>query len=32
MDETVGVNTVCVGERVWVSNGVRGFGLGVVAQ
>ncbi|KAF2846527.1 hypothetical protein T440DRAFT_458209 [Plenodomus tracheiphilus IPT5] len=30
MEETVGKGTVGVGERVWISNGVRGFGVGVV--
>ncbi|KAF3007661.1 hypothetical protein E8E13_008943 [Curvularia kusanoi] len=30
MEEPVGVETVQVGEGVWVSNGVRGFGYGVV--
>lgn len=32
MEETVGVDTVSVGERVWVSNGVRGFNIGVVVE
>jgi len=30
MEETVGMETVRVGERAWVSNGVRGFSVGVV--
>ncbi|KAF2732891.1 hypothetical protein EJ04DRAFT_496272 [Polyplosphaeria fusca] len=30
MEEPVGVGTVEVGEGVWVSNGVRGFGFGKV--
>ncbi|KAH9875650.1 hypothetical protein IAQ61_003114, partial [Plenodomus lingam] len=32
MEEPIGIETVGVGERVWVSNGVRGFGVGVVVQ
>ncbi|KAF2273094.1 uncharacterized protein EI97DRAFT_189686 [Westerdykella ornata] len=32
MEETVGVDTVQVGERVWVSNGVVGFGFGRVVD
>jgi 4-amino-4-deoxychorismate lyase len=30
MEEPIGVDTVSVGEGVWVSNGVRGFGYGKV--
>ncbi|KAI4701039.1 hypothetical protein J4E89_010875 [Alternaria sp. Ai002NY15] len=30
MEEPVGIETVSVGEGVWVSNGVRGFGFGRV--
>jgi 4-amino-4-deoxychorismate lyase len=30
MEEPVGIDTVEVGEGVWVSNGVRGFGFGRV--
>ncbi|KAH6870081.1 hypothetical protein BKA58DRAFT_360560 [Alternaria rosae] len=30
MEEPVGIDTVSVGEGVWVSNGVRGFGFGRV--
>ena len=30
MEEPVGVDTITVGEGVWVSNGVRGFGFGTV--
>ena len=30
MEEPVGIETVEVGEGVWVSNGVRGFGFGRV--
>ena len=30
MEEPIDVATVAVGERVWVSNGVRGFGFGSV--
>ncbi|KAF1849065.1 uncharacterized protein K460DRAFT_375786 [Cucurbitaria berberidis CBS 394.84] len=32
MEEPVGVDTVKVGEGVWVSNGVRGFGYGKVVE
>lgn len=32
MEEPVSVDTVNVGEQVWVSNGVRGFGLGTVVE
>lgn len=32
MEEPVGVETVRVGEVVWVSNGVRGFGVGRVVE
>ncbi|KAF2185980.1 hypothetical protein K469DRAFT_687416 [Zopfia rhizophila CBS 207.26] len=32
MEETVGVDTVTVGEGVWVSNGVIGFGFGRVVE
>lgn len=32
MEETVDVATVVVGEGVWVSNGVRGFGYGRVVE
>ncbi|KAF1950491.1 hypothetical protein CC80DRAFT_509622 [Byssothecium circinans] len=32
MEEPVGVDTVGVGEGVWVSNGVRGFGFGRVVE
>ncbi|ORY03046.1 hypothetical protein BCR34DRAFT_545370 [Clohesyomyces aquaticus] len=32
MEEPVGVDTVTVGEGVWVSNGVRGFGFGKVVE
>ncbi|OAL45697.1 hypothetical protein IQ07DRAFT_684083 [Pyrenochaeta sp. DS3sAY3a] len=32
MEEPVGVDTVEVGEGVWVSNGVRGFGYGRVVE
>ena len=30
MEEPVGVDSITVGEGVWVSNGVRGFGFGTV--
>jgi hypothetical protein len=30
MEEPVGIDTITVGEGVWVSNGVRGFGFGTV--
>jgi 4-amino-4-deoxychorismate lyase len=32
MEEPVGVDTVRVGEGVWVSNGVVGFGYGIVVE
>jgi 4-amino-4-deoxychorismate lyase len=32
MEEPVGKDTVEVGQGVWVSNGVRGFGFGRVVQ
>ncbi|KAF2475248.1 uncharacterized protein BDR25DRAFT_340083 [Lindgomyces ingoldianus] len=32
MEEPVGVDTVTIGEGVWVSNGVRGFGFGKVVS
>ena len=32
MEEPVSVDTVKVGETVWVSNGVRGFGCGIVVE
>ncbi|CAI6334191.1 unnamed protein product [Periconia digitata] len=32
MEEPVSVDTVTVGEGVWVSNGVRGFGFGRVVE
>jgi 4-amino-4-deoxychorismate lyase len=32
MEEPVGIDTVQVGEEIWVSNGVRGFGLGRVVE
>lgn len=32
MEEPVSVDTVRVGETVWVSNGVRGFGRGTVVE
>ncbi|KAH8712079.1 hypothetical protein GQ44DRAFT_776274 [Phaeosphaeriaceae sp. PMI808] len=32
MEEPVGIDTVTVGEGVWVSNGVRGFGFGKVVE
>jgi hypothetical protein len=32
MEEPVGVDTVQVGETVWVSNGVVGFGSGKVVE
>lgn len=32
MEEPVGKETVEVGETVWVSNGVRGFGVGRVVE
>ncbi|KAF2119401.1 hypothetical protein BDV96DRAFT_344740 [Lophiotrema nucula] len=32
MEEPVSVDTVQVGENVWVSNGVRGFGYGKVVE
>jgi hypothetical protein len=32
MEEPVGIETVSVGEGVWVSNGVRGFGFGRVVE
>jgi hypothetical protein len=32
MEEPVLVETVKVGEGVWVSNGVRGFGFGRVVE
>lgn len=32
MEEPVGIDTVKVGEGVWVSNGVRGFGFGRVVE
>ncbi|KAF1836520.1 hypothetical protein BDW02DRAFT_587331 [Decorospora gaudefroyi] len=32
MEEPVGIETVRVGEGVWVSNGVRGFGFGRVVE
>jgi 4-amino-4-deoxychorismate lyase len=32
MEEPVGKETVEVGEGVWVSNGVRGFGFGRVVE
>ncbi|KAI1671900.1 hypothetical protein L13192_02759 [Pyrenophora tritici-repentis] len=32
MEEPVSIDTVQVGEHVWVSNGVRGFGYGTVVE
>ncbi|KAF2643686.1 hypothetical protein P280DRAFT_214707 [Massarina eburnea CBS 473.64] len=32
MEEPTGIDTVKVGEGVWVSNGVRGFGFGRVVE
>jgi hypothetical protein len=32
MEEPVSIDTVVVGEGVWVSNGVRGFGFGRVVE
>ncbi|KAK8233611.1 hypothetical protein HDK77DRAFT_246372 [Phyllosticta capitalensis] len=32
MEEPIEVATVKVGERCWVSNGVRGFGVGIVVD
>ncbi|KAF1917577.1 hypothetical protein BDU57DRAFT_513904 [Ampelomyces quisqualis] len=32
MEEPVGIDTVAVGEGVWVSSGVRGFGFGRVVE
>lgn len=32
MEEPVSIDTVQVGEGVWVSNGVRGFGFGKVVE
>ena len=32
MEETVGIDTVKVGEGLWVSNGVRGFGYATVVE
>ncbi|KAK7535168.1 uncharacterized protein J3D65DRAFT_630320 [Phyllosticta citribraziliensis] len=32
MEEPVEASSVEVGERLWVSNGVRGFGVGVVVE
>jgi hypothetical protein len=32
MEEPVGIDTIQVGEGVWVSNGVVGFGFGRVIE
>lgn len=32
MEEPVSIDTLRVGEGVWVSNGVRGFGYGIVVE
>ncbi|KAI8930768.1 hypothetical protein NX059_011796 [Plenodomus lindquistii] len=32
MEEPIGIDTVKVGERVWVSSGVRGFSIGVIVE